>query len=124
MRRQFKSTVRSVRLLYISSHISTSYMFISSSFPFRDRASESDEMQLSSLLRVLAVITVASAQTVYLIRHGEKPADGGNGLNAQGIQRAQCLRTVFGNSSSYNIGKIIAEQPKSSTSPSSLHPYS
>jgi len=59
----------------------------------------------------------AYAQTVYLIRHGEKPADGSNGLTAQGMQRAQCLRTVFGASSQYNIGYIIAEQPKSSESP-------
>lgn len=62
---------------------------------------------------LLLVAALGSAQTVYLIRHGEKPADGGNGLTAQGIQRAQCLRTVFGTSSEYNIDYIIAEQPKS-----------
>jgi hypothetical protein len=56
--------------------------------------------------------STAAAQTVYLIRHGEKPADGSNGLTAQGEQRAQCLRTVFGASSQYNIGYVIAEQPK------------
>ncbi|KXJ85901.1 putative phosphoglycerate mutase family protein [Microdochium bolleyi] len=50
--------------------------------------------------------------TVYLIRHGEKPADGGQGLSPAGEQRAQCLRTVLGTSSSYNIGYIIAEQPE------------
>ncbi|KAB8336985.1 hypothetical protein FH972_021289 [Carpinus fangiana] len=49
-------------------------------------------------------------------RHGEKPADGGDGLNAQGMQRAQCLRNVFGASSQYNIGYILAETPKSSES--------
>lgn len=54
-----------------------------------------------------------SSPTVYLIRHGEKPSDGGNGLSAQGMQRAQCLRNVFGASSQYDIGYIIAEQPKS-----------
>jgi hypothetical protein len=72
---------------------------------------------------VLAVgATVASAtQTVYLIRHGEKPADGGDGLTIQGQQRAQCLRTVFGSSSQYNIGKIMAQTPKASSSISS-HP--
>ena len=59
---------------------------------------------------------------LYLIRHGEKPADGGNGLTTQGQQRAQCLRTVFGASSSYNIGYIIAEQPKDSWFPFTLHP--
>ncbi|GMG08848.1 unnamed protein product [Aspergillus oryzae] len=40
--------------------------------------------------------TVMASPTVYLIRHGEKPDDGGNGLSAQGVQRAQCLRSVFG----------------------------
>ncbi|KAE9988479.1 hypothetical protein EG328_010518 [Venturia inaequalis] len=49
---------------------------------------------------------------VYMIRHGEKP-DSGNGLNALGLQRAQCLRNVFGKSSSYNIGKIMAQMPQS-----------
>ena len=57
-----------------------------------------------------------SGATVYLIRHGEKPSDGSDGLSAQGQQRAQCLRNVFGASSQYNIGYIIAEQPKSSGS--------
>lgn len=70
-------------------------------------------MRFSTLLLPL-LATLTSAQTVYLIRHGEKPADGGNGLNAQGVQRAQCLRNVFGASSQYDIGYIIAEQPKSS----------
>ncbi|KIM97511.1 hypothetical protein OIDMADRAFT_70695, partial [Oidiodendron maius Zn] len=55
----------------------------------------------------------AAAQTVYLIRHGEKPSDGSNGLSAQGEERAQCLRTVFGASSGYNIDYIMAETPKS-----------
>jgi hypothetical protein len=59
---------------------------------------------------------MASAQTVQLIRRGEKPADGGNGLTAQWMQRAQCLRTVFGNSSQDNIVYIIAERRKSSES--------
>lgn len=69
-------------------------------------------MRFLNLLPVLATLT--SAQTVYLIRHGEKPSDGGNGLSAQGVERAQCLRNVFGASSQYDIGYIIAEQPKSS----------
>ena len=73
-------------------------------------------MQFSYLL-LLIPATFASAQsTVYLIRHGEKPSDGGDGLSAQGLQRAQCLRNVFGASSGYDIGYIIAEQPKSSES--------
>ncbi|CAK7231841.1 hypothetical protein SBRCBS47491_008066 [Sporothrix bragantina] len=53
-----------------------------------------------------------SGPTVYMIRHGEKP-DSGNGLNAEGLERAQCLRTLFGTSGSYNIGYIMAQQPKS-----------
>lgn len=69
-------------------------------------------MQLLATLSALAAL--ASAQsTVYLIRHGEKPSDGGNGLSAQGMQRAQCLVNVFGASSGYDIEYIIAEQPKS-----------
>lgn len=31
---------------------------------------------------------------VILIRHGEKPSDGGVGLSSAGEERAQCLRTV------------------------------
>lgn len=58
----------------------------------------------------------AAAPTVYLIRHGEKPADGSDGLSTQGMQRAQCLRNVFGASSQYNIGYILAETPKKSAS--------
>ncbi|KIH87731.1 phosphoglycerate mutase family protein [Sporothrix brasiliensis 5110] len=61
----------------------------------------------------LAASAAASGPTVYLIRHGEKPSSG-NGLSAQGLERAQCLRTVFGASSSYNIGHIMAQQPLSS----------
>lgn len=61
----------------------------------------------------LANLAIASP-TVYLIRHGEKPASG-DGLNAQGMQRAQCLRNVFGANSQYNIGHIMAQTPKSST---------
>ena len=76
-------------------------------------------MQLSGLI-LLFLAATASAQTVYLIRHGDKPADGGDGLTAQGLQRAQCLRTVFGASSQYNIGYIIAEQPKSTVFPQLL----
>jgi hypothetical protein len=67
-----------------------------------------------SHLILLLLAGLASAQTVYLIRHGEKPADGSNGLSAQGLERAQCLRTVFGVESVFDIGYIIAETPKSS----------
>ncbi|KAJ5092665.1 hypothetical protein NUU61_007535 [Penicillium alfredii] len=62
---------------------------------------------------ILALTALAAASpTVYLIRHGEKPDDGGDGLSAQGIQRAQCLRSVFGNHSDYHIGYIMAQTPK------------
>lgn len=72
-------------------------------------------MQFTSFWLV-ALATTATAQTVYLIRHGEKPANGDDGLDAQGLERAQCLRTVFGADSQYNIGYIIAEKPKKSSS--------
>lgn len=74
-------------------------------------------MRFSKYLLTCALLTAAVAQpTVYLIRHGEKPDDG-NGLNAQGEQRAQCLRNVFGASSQYNIGHIMAQTPKSGMAP-------
>ncbi|KAJ6153632.1 hypothetical protein N7470_006591 [Penicillium chermesinum] len=62
-------------------------------------------------LALLAALAVADP-TVYLIRHGEKP-DSGNGLSSQGEERAQCLVNVFGASSSYDIGYILAEKPES-----------
>ncbi|ESZ90225.1 putative phosphoglycerate mutase family protein [Sclerotinia borealis F-4128] len=66
---------------------------------------------LSPLLLLLS--TPLSAQTVYLIRHGEKPSDGGVGLSTMGLERAQCLRSVFGSASSHDIGYIMAQTPKS-----------
>jgi len=71
-------------------------------------------MMFVSHFVVLSMLALASAQTVYLIRHGEKPADGSDGLDAQGLERAQCLRTVFDVESIYDIGYIIAEMPKAS----------
>lgn len=72
-------------------------------------------MMLQNLFCAFLAASVVSAKaTVYLIRHGEKP-DSGNGLSAQGVQRAQCLRNVFGKGSSYNIGKIMAQMPQSGT---------
>ncbi|CAI7597602.1 unnamed protein product [Penicillium bialowiezense] len=69
---------------------------------------------LTWTLLATAGLATAASPTVYLIRHGEKPSDGGNGLNAQGLERAQCLRSVFDKSSVYNIGYIMAQTPKSS----------
>lgn len=71
-------------------------------------------MRASTTLAALALAgaTLATAQsTLYLIRHGEKPSKG-SGLNAQGQQRAQCLRNVFGSSSGYDIQYIMAEMPQ------------
>ncbi|KAJ5691257.1 hypothetical protein N7488_011992 [Penicillium malachiteum] len=65
-----------------------------------------------SLLLLAAASLAVADPTVYLIRHGEKPDDG-DGLSSEGLERAQCLRTVFGASSSYNIGHIMAQTPKS-----------
>ncbi|KAI1846252.1 hypothetical protein JX266_007777 [Neoarthrinium moseri] len=57
---------------------------------------------------------LAATPTVYFIRHGEKPADDDEtGLSADGEKRAQCLRSVFGASSGYDIGHIMAQTPKS-----------
>ncbi|CAI7594345.1 unnamed protein product [Penicillium glandicola] len=64
---------------------------------------------------ILAIASLAAARDpiVYLIRHGEKPSDGSNGLNAEGLERAQCLRSVFGKDSGYGITHIMAQTPKS-----------
>ena len=70
-------------------------------------------MLYSSFL-LLGLITLTSATPiVYLIRHGEKPAKGG-GLNPQGLQRSQCLVNVFSTKSVYEIGHIMAQEPKAS----------
>jgi len=65
-----------------------------------------------AFILVASAALAAAKPTVYLIRHGEKPADGGDGLSEKGKQRAQCLRQVFGASSQYNIGYIMAQTPK------------
>lgn len=70
-------------------------------------------MLFQAVFAGLSILSLASAQaTVYLIRHGEKP-DKGDGLNADGEQRAQCLVNVFGSSSGYSIGHIMAQTPQS-----------
>jgi hypothetical protein len=66
----------------------------------------------SVILQGLLLGIAAAEPTVFLIRHGEKPASG-NGLNIQGEQRAQCLRSVFGAGSGYNIGYIMVQKPPS-----------
>ncbi|CAG9954839.1 unnamed protein product [Clonostachys rosea f. rosea IK726] len=69
-------------------------------------------------MKALAILLLASLAackpTLYMIRHGEKPDDGSVGLSPEGEQRAQCLRTVFGSSSQYNIGYVIAQEYKES----------
>lgn len=65
-------------------------------------------------LFVLSTFVTAHNPTVYLIRHGEKPSDGSAGLAQDGEKRAQCLRKVFGASSDYNIGYIMAQAFKPS----------
>ena len=71
---------------------------------------------MKTAFALLSLLPLALGQaTVYLIRHGEKPSSG-NGLSAQGQQRAQCLRNVFGASSGYDIQYIMAETPKSGMS--------
>ncbi|KAJ5218963.1 uncharacterized protein N7498_001062 [Penicillium cinerascens] len=69
-------------------------------------------MSLCSALLFLCTLAVASARgptTVYMIRHGEKPADKNDqGLTPDGWRRAECLRDVFGADSEYNIQHIIA----------------
>ena len=91
-----------------------------------------------SLTSVLAAIAKSNppkiSNTVFLIRHGEKPSDGGQGLTALGQQRAQCLVNVrymddhlvicthlqrlkvFGPTSMFTIGYVLAQTPKSSGS--------
>jgi broad specificity phosphatase PhoE len=67
---------------------------------------------IAALLGVFAPMALADP-TVYLIRHGEKP-DEGNGLSEKGEQRAQCLRSIFGSASPYDIDYIIAQTPQDS----------
>ncbi|KAJ3484272.1 hypothetical protein NLG97_g7098 [Lecanicillium saksenae] len=68
-------------------------------------------MQLITILGLAAAVASAKP-TVYFIRHGEKP-ESGNGLSGAGLARAQCLRQVFGGTSSYDIQYILAQTPKS-----------
>lgn len=70
---------------------------------------------LSPFLATMAAVTAVTVRpTVYFIRHGEKPNYGGTGLSADGLERAQCIRSVFSANSGNNIGYIVAQKPKSS----------
>ncbi|CAG9997047.1 unnamed protein product [Clonostachys byssicola] len=69
---------------------------------------------MKALLTLLLASVVACKPTVYLIRHGEKPANGSNGLSIEGVERSQCLRNVFGKASGYNIDYILAQEYKPS----------
>ncbi|KAJ2955955.1 hypothetical protein NQ176_g11353 [Zarea fungicola] len=68
-------------------------------------------MKFSTLAAAtLTLASTAVAQSnIYLIRHAEKNDDGT--ISAQGKQREQCLITVFGAQSNYNIQKIIVQNP-------------
>lgn len=68
-------------------------------------------MKFSTLATAaLSLASTAVAQSnIYLIRHAEKNDDGT--ISAQGKQREQCLINVFGAQSSYNIQKIIVQNP-------------
>lgn len=73
-------------------------------------------MMFKQLWHILAAVNlVVASPTVYFIRHGEKPRHGGIGLSADGLERAQCVRDIFGHHSEYDIGYILAQRPKSST---------
>ncbi|KIM80195.1 hypothetical protein PILCRDRAFT_9750 [Piloderma croceum F 1598] len=69
--------------------------------------------RIAAVFLSYAAVVVAYDNTIYLIRHGEKPSDGSNGLSAQGEERAQCLRNVFAAGSQYDIGYIMAQAYKS-----------
>lgn len=68
-------------------------------------------------LALLAAVASARAPTVFLVRHGEKPANpDDHSLTFHGLMRAQCLREVFGADSGYEIGYIMAPTMKGSKS--------
>lgn len=70
-------------------------------------------MQLSNLILAASSILSAAAKTdvpsYYLIRHVEKTSDGS--ISAAGLKRAECLVTVFGKNSKYNIAYIMTQTP-------------
>lgn len=77
---------------------------------------------LTFLLLAAAFVAAAAKPTVYFIRHGEKPKKG-DGLDSDGVKRAQCLRNVFGVASDYNITHVMAQRPKKSKSCTQRHAF-
>lgn len=72
-------------------------------------------MKFAYFAALWAAGLVAAEPVVFFIRHGEKPDDRDQtGLSAQGKQRAQCLRRVFGRGSNYNVGHVMAQAYKPS----------
>ncbi|KAM4061156.1 phosphoglycerate mutase family protein [Hirsutella rhossiliensis] len=72
-------------------------------------------MKLLSFLLLTGVALAAAKPTVFFIRHGEKPPSHDNPtLSPKGKKRAQCIRSVFGDNSNFDIGYIMAETPKKS----------
>lgn len=70
-------------------------------------------MKFAYFAALWAAGLVAAEPVVFFIRHGEKPDDRDQtGLSAQGKQRAQCLRRVFGRGSNYNVGHVMAQAYK------------
>ncbi|KAJ5266548.1 hypothetical protein N7478_009356 [Penicillium angulare] len=69
----------------------------------------------TTLLSLFAFTALSTARpNVYFIRHGEKPQHGGIGLSDDGLERAECIRDIFGSHSGYDIGYIMAQKPKKS----------
>lgn len=69
----------------------------------------STKLVLSTLLAFSAAISSVGAYNnrIFLIRHGEKPADDNTvGLSSVGQQRAQCIKSLFTSSHGYNIGLV------------------
>lgn len=72
-------------------------------------------MKPLSLFLLVGGALAAAKPTVFFIRHGEKPSSHDNPtLSPRGKKRAQCIRSVFGDDSDFDIGYILAEKPKKS----------
>ena len=70
-------------------------------------------MRIFACVALLAILAAAqSSKMVYLIRHGEKPADGDD-LTPAGYKRAACIAPFFG-TSYFNIQHIFACNDKKS----------